>query len=250
MLLKHMPEYVLLHSIIEMIFKHTFLFFFNDTATTEIYTLSLHDALPISVAADRDHPERSVAEEAPRGVEIDLTRGRRLVLRVEYAPGSHARAASMRRTASRESSRSAGSPPRATARRRGRASTSPSIPSDSTACAATGSAAVETASSRAPTASGSSRRPTAAPESKRSWRSHPKRSTPAACSSPAAKVCLTPASGSRRKDRSGARPSAEDALSLARSAWARTRGSSSARSAAAQSIQTPLSFKLAAAASL
>src|SRR2546429_1910220 len=29
-------------------------FFFNDTATTEIYTLSLHDALPIYVpAADR-----------------------------------------------------------------------------------------------------------------------------------------------------------------------------------------------------
>ena len=26
-------------------------FFFNDTATTEIYTLSLHDALPISFAA-------------------------------------------------------------------------------------------------------------------------------------------------------------------------------------------------------
>src|SRR5260221_4237333 len=26
----------------------TSLFFFNDTATTEIYTLSLHDALPIS----------------------------------------------------------------------------------------------------------------------------------------------------------------------------------------------------------
>src|SRR2546422_9855731 len=25
-------------------------FFFNDTATTEIYTLSLHDALPISIA--------------------------------------------------------------------------------------------------------------------------------------------------------------------------------------------------------
>ena len=24
-----------------------FVFFFNDTATTEIYTLSLHDALPI-----------------------------------------------------------------------------------------------------------------------------------------------------------------------------------------------------------
>src|SRR2546430_4272551 len=28
--------------------KLSFFFFFNDTATTEIYTLSLHDALPIS----------------------------------------------------------------------------------------------------------------------------------------------------------------------------------------------------------
>src|SRR5947207_7355646 len=28
-------------------------FFFNDTATTEIYTLSLHDALPISPRAPR-----------------------------------------------------------------------------------------------------------------------------------------------------------------------------------------------------
>src|SRR3712207_7588363 len=29
----------------------TYLFFFNDTATTEIYTLSLHDALPICRAS-------------------------------------------------------------------------------------------------------------------------------------------------------------------------------------------------------
>src|SRR5579864_9847380 len=28
-------------------FSFSFFFFFNDTATTEIYTLSLHDALPI-----------------------------------------------------------------------------------------------------------------------------------------------------------------------------------------------------------
>ena len=27
-------------------------FFFNDTATTEIYTLSLHDALPISLSVE------------------------------------------------------------------------------------------------------------------------------------------------------------------------------------------------------
>src|SRR3712207_7582651 len=34
-------------------------FFFNDTATTEIYTLSLHDALPIFHAAGPGgHPER------------------------------------------------------------------------------------------------------------------------------------------------------------------------------------------------
>src|SRR2546430_7435897 len=46
-----------------------FIFFFNDTATTEIYTLSLHDALPIYVRAaggergrDRGaaHPQRRV----------------------------------------------------------------------------------------------------------------------------------------------------------------------------------------------
>src|SRR3712207_7340549 len=33
-------------------------FFFNDTATTEIYTLSLHDALPIlDLNSDRQRPE-------------------------------------------------------------------------------------------------------------------------------------------------------------------------------------------------
>ena len=31
-----------------------FFFFFNDTATTEIYTLSLHDALPICEATGWD----------------------------------------------------------------------------------------------------------------------------------------------------------------------------------------------------
>src|SRR5476651_2769134 len=33
-------------------FVFVFFFFFNDTATTEIYTLSLHDALPISAWMD------------------------------------------------------------------------------------------------------------------------------------------------------------------------------------------------------
>src|SRR3712207_9214029 len=34
-------------------------FFFNDTATTEIYTLSLHDALPISCARRGSPPARA-----------------------------------------------------------------------------------------------------------------------------------------------------------------------------------------------
>src|SRR5258706_16132273 len=36
-----------LHSLLRRVPSFSF-FFFNDTATTEIYTLSLHDALPIS----------------------------------------------------------------------------------------------------------------------------------------------------------------------------------------------------------
>src|SRR5574339_1234443 len=43
-----------------------FFFFFNDTATTEIYTLSLHDALPISCR--REH-ERSDPKSMPHGSE-------------------------------------------------------------------------------------------------------------------------------------------------------------------------------------
>src|SRR6266704_5762054 len=46
-----------------MLFLFLFFFFFNDTATTEIYTLSLHDALPISVdtlLGQVDHDARYV----------------------------------------------------------------------------------------------------------------------------------------------------------------------------------------------
>src|SRR3989442_2336222 len=37
-------------------------FFFNDTATTEIYTLSLHDALPICPARNRLTPQDFLAQ--------------------------------------------------------------------------------------------------------------------------------------------------------------------------------------------
>src|SRR2546422_8450107 len=63
-------------------------FFFNDTATTEIYTLSLHDALPISHSRlgavgnpqfgqdvlhmdfDRAHTHRQVAGNLPVGLSL------------------------------------------------------------------------------------------------------------------------------------------------------------------------------------
>src|SRR3712207_9133044 len=39
-----------------------FFFFFNDTATTEIYTLSLHDALPISGTKFQGVPKISITK--------------------------------------------------------------------------------------------------------------------------------------------------------------------------------------------
>src|SRR3712207_7378304 len=43
-------------------------FFFNDTATTEIYTLSLHDALPISKSFSVSPPNSS---SAPIGMRVE-----------------------------------------------------------------------------------------------------------------------------------------------------------------------------------
>src|SRR3712207_8994096 len=53
---------------------YIFFFFFNDTATTEIYTLSLHDALPIFTVRDlRMNDNRGI--EAVRGLTFDVRRG-------------------------------------------------------------------------------------------------------------------------------------------------------------------------------
>src|SRR3712207_9043930 len=49
------------------------IFFFNDTATTEIYTLSLHDALPISGSArepDSDSRPRAGSQPAQDAHEV------------------------------------------------------------------------------------------------------------------------------------------------------------------------------------
>src|SRR5437764_12707742 len=56
-----MPLTVVFSSVRIILFLFlTFFFFFNDTATTEIYTLSLHDALPIFLAT---HLKRSQTEQ-------------------------------------------------------------------------------------------------------------------------------------------------------------------------------------------
>src|SRR3712207_8548098 len=65
-----------------------FVFFFNDTATTEIYTLSLHDALPIS--------EDGRVEPAPRRLDREeLPQPGPAVPRPD--PGGHARPGPRRR---------------------------------------------------------------------------------------------------------------------------------------------------------
>src|SRR6266704_6695925 len=71
-------------------------FFFNDTATTEIYTLSLHDALPISAAQHRrerlhGHPDDVVLgllrrEHAARGLGVEAQGLRSRIARAELVP--------------------------------------------------------------------------------------------------------------------------------------------------------------------
>src|SRR5256885_12625296 len=51
----HQYIFVCLHDTLSPLIL--FFFFFNDTATTEIYTLSLHDALPISAADHGGHQQ-------------------------------------------------------------------------------------------------------------------------------------------------------------------------------------------------
>src|SRR2546422_10805571 len=63
-----------------------FFFFFNDTATTEIYTLSLHDALPILLS-----PGGQILDANPEGANLlggaDATALRGRVL-TEWAPAA------------------------------------------------------------------------------------------------------------------------------------------------------------------
>src|SRR5690554_7512673 len=68
-----------------------FFFFFNDTATTEIYTLSLHDALPISVvstASKAATPETAAPTASTLGARVVDRKSTRLNsshVRISYA---------------------------------------------------------------------------------------------------------------------------------------------------------------------
>src|SRR5690242_20938767 len=57
----------------------SFSFFFNDPATTEIYTLSLHDALPISSASPSSRTTRRTTACAPSDAYAVRSRSRREV---------------------------------------------------------------------------------------------------------------------------------------------------------------------------
>src|SRR5258707_11795742 len=71
-----------------------FFFFFNDTATTEIYTLSLHDALPISLGNAPD--ERHLAALEARTHLATLARGLALAAAAGGLADTGARAAAAR----------------------------------------------------------------------------------------------------------------------------------------------------------
>src|SRR5258707_7137425 len=93
------------------------LFFFNDTATTEIYTLSLHDALPISIgpghwnryvagvdhagASDRNGDRRQAGRPSPSRSQIRRAHSSTPATSIHRMPSSACHATSSRETGHR-----------------------------------------------------------------------------------------------------------------------------------------------------
>src|SRR5207245_10805761 len=96
--LLHVRLFVFLFSCFSLLSLHSFLpfFFFTDTATTEIYTLSLHDALPISRSRApssrrrraRDNPSRRRRPRCPRAAPFDRRSRDRKSTRLNSSHGS------------------------------------------------------------------------------------------------------------------------------------------------------------------
>src|SRR3712207_7660688 len=72
-------------------------FFFNDTATTEIYTLSLHDALPICRGGRARRDGRDGRFRGPPAGRAERGAGRRRVVRAEVPRAPHGLRARARR---------------------------------------------------------------------------------------------------------------------------------------------------------
>src|SRR6266567_4681578 len=75
--------------VIFLLIYYFFFFFFNDTATTEIYTLSLHDALPISLS-DKHTLVAEIPGDLPQAhgdaMAIDIMVGQLLENAFKYSP--------------------------------------------------------------------------------------------------------------------------------------------------------------------
>src|SRR5947209_19565848 len=67
-----LSHYYLLYCCSSIYTFSLFFFFFNDTATTEIYTLSLHDALPIWGSTSYSYAGNSVTVTDPAGKQRQL----------------------------------------------------------------------------------------------------------------------------------------------------------------------------------
>src|SRR5574340_1827293 len=85
--------------IIRLRSPYSFFFFFNDTATTEIYTLSLHDALPICRDRSRNEGEegarrRRIARDRSEEHTSELQSPKDLVCRLLLEKKKHIKARS------------------------------------------------------------------------------------------------------------------------------------------------------------
>src|SRR5258707_8563504 len=78
-----------------------FFFFFNDTATTEIYTLSLHDALPISALGSLVGGARNIRDQTRYGRNVNQMTRPRLAHARQHRAGDVVGAVSLDRKSTR-----------------------------------------------------------------------------------------------------------------------------------------------------
>src|SRR5258706_1953056 len=78
LIITHLEQYFRIADVQRLSYTNLLFFFFNDTATTEIYTLSLHDALPIYLRRCRVEEEivriQGVVAEKLVGISVIMSR--------------------------------------------------------------------------------------------------------------------------------------------------------------------------------